>query len=203
MTIEYFCTTTSADERWDSINASGRDEKVFEDPDYRKVIVEEGSMAIFTTREAAEEFVAGDPFVQRPGREVREVPLLPRLLDALHRPSGDAHLREEVLLDHVVTGGDQELDLRIDSLAYGGNGDLVVTQGPNGDEPGIHTGPTADDLTAEVVGRFDSDDSGLGFVSGHAVVAVAFATVVHPYLRSRTARVILWTAAAIPAGSWG
>lgn len=26
--------------------------------------VEEGSMSIFTTREAAEEFVAGDPFVQ-------------------------------------------------------------------------------------------------------------------------------------------
>lgn len=41
-----------------------------------------------------------------------------------------------------------------------------------------------------------SSDSGLGFVSGHAIVAVAFATVVHPYLRSTGARVVLWVAAA-------
>ena len=44
---------------------------------------------------------------------------------------------------------------------------------------------------------FGGSDSGLGFVSGHAIVAVAFATVVHPYLRSRTARIVLWSAAAI------
>jgi undecaprenyl-diphosphatase len=44
---------------------------------------------------------------------------------------------------------------------------------------------------------FGGSDSGLGFVSGHAIVAVAFATVVHPYLRSRPARIVLWSAAAI------
>jgi undecaprenyl-diphosphatase len=44
---------------------------------------------------------------------------------------------------------------------------------------------------------FGGSDSGLGFVSGHAIVAFAFATVLHPYLRSRAARVVLWSAAAI------
>ena len=41
-----------------------------------------------------------------------------------------------------------------------------------------------------------SSDSGLGFVSGHAIVAVAFATIVHPYLGSVGGRVVLWVGAA-------
>lgn len=44
---------------------------------------------------------------------------------------------------------------------------------------------------------FGGSDSGLGFVSGHAIVAIAFATVLHPYLRSKPARIVLWSAAAI------
>jgi undecaprenyl-diphosphatase len=44
---------------------------------------------------------------------------------------------------------------------------------------------------------FGGSDSGLGFVSGHAIVAVAFATVVHPYLVSTKARVVLWIVAGI------
>jgi hypothetical protein len=35
---------------------------------------------------------------------------LPGLLDARDRPAGDAHLREEVLLDDVVAGLDEHLE---------------------------------------------------------------------------------------------
>lgn len=44
---------------------------------------------------------------------------------------------------------------------------------------------------------FGGSDSGLGFVSGHAVVAVTFATIVHPYLVSTKARIVLWVVAGI------
>jgi membrane-associated phospholipid phosphatase len=44
---------------------------------------------------------------------------------------------------------------------------------------------------------FGGSDAGLGFVSGHAIVAIAFATVVHPYLASRKARVVLWVVAVV------
>ena len=42
-----------------------------------------------------------------------------------------------------------------------------------------------------------SSDSGLSFVSGHATIAIAVATVVHPYLQSRTARIVLWALAVL------
>ena len=42
-----------------------------------------------------------------------------------------------------------------------------------------------------------SSDSGLGFVSGHAVVAVALAVVLYPYLRSSWARALVIAAAAV------
>ena len=42
--------------------------------------------------------------------------------------------------------------------------------------------------------RLGSAGAGLGFVSGHAVIAVAVGVLVHPYLRSRAWRIALWTA---------
>lgn len=48
----------------------------------------------------------------------------------------------------------------------------------------------------EDVIRRDDFGSGLAFVSGHAVIAVALAVIVHPYL-GRRGRIFVWTAAAL------
>jgi len=42
-----------------------------------------------------------------------------------------------------------------------------------------------------------SSEVGLGFVSGHATIAVGIAMILHPYLETRAARVLLWTVAAL------
>jgi undecaprenyl-diphosphatase len=45
--------------------------------------------------------------------------------------------------------------------------------------------------------RLGGTGGGLGFVSGHAIIAVAIATLLYPYLASRAHRVIVWTCVAI------
>lgn len=40
--------------------------------------------------------------------------------------------------------------------------------------------------------RIGSSETGLGFVSGHATIAVAVAVIIHPYLKKPIARVGLW-----------
>jgi membrane-associated phospholipid phosphatase len=52
-------------------------------------------------------------------------------------------------------------------------------------------------LLDDVRFRMGSSNDGLGFVSGHATIAVAVAVIVHPYLRSTAAKVILWTLTAL------
>jgi undecaprenyl-diphosphatase len=42
-----------------------------------------------------------------------------------------------------------------------------------------------------------SAGTGLGFVSGHAVIAVAVAVLLHPYLRARSWRITLWVAVSL------
>jgi membrane-associated phospholipid phosphatase len=50
-------------------------------------------------------------------------------------------------------------------------------------------------ILSEVVLR-DAPASGQAFVSGHAVIAVGLAVVVHPYL-GRTGRILVWVAATV------
>jgi membrane-associated phospholipid phosphatase len=52
-------------------------------------------------------------------------------------------------------------------------------------------------LLDDVSIRIGSASSGLGFVSGHAIIAIALAVVLHPYVSSRPARVVLWTSVAL------
>jgi membrane-associated phospholipid phosphatase len=46
-----------------------------------------------------------------------------------------------------------------------------------------------------------SSDAGLGFVSGHATIAVGIGVILHPYLKWRWARVVLWVVVVLVL--WG
>lgn len=46
----------------------------------------------------------------------------------------------------------------------------------------------------DVIRRGDASASGQAFVSGHAIIAFALATLIHPYL-GRTGRIVLWSLA--------
>jgi membrane-associated phospholipid phosphatase len=45
--------------------------------------------------------------------------------------------------------------------------------------------------------QIGSTRGGYGFVSGHAIMAIAIAVVVHPYLKSPVSRAVLWTSAGL------
>lgn len=49
-------------------------------------------------------------------------------------------------------------------------------------------------VVADVIRRGDTASAGQAFVSGHAIIVVGLATVLHPYL-SRRLRIVVWTLA--------